>query len=443
MLFWFAFAGLCGTKLGSFWQQIDHFDDSVGQFSQYYWEYDDFFDPENGIVILKMASETPRLDVSGEHDWMHELAEHFHAIVFTLQHRYYGPSQPFADTSVEHLRYLTVNQSLHDYKEFHDRVTWSKTGATLNHLPWIAVGGSYPGLLSALTRKEWPESFAAAISSAGVVYATDNYTDFDLQDAISMGHECAAVARNTRRRLTQLWESDKDLVMKLFEFPPDIRDSDFDFQLIIAELFTLGIQTCGRAKLCDPLVDTLTTGEDPVYVLARYAKDVFLREELGAWEDYAISNLRDEGAENSSSSRCWFWQTCNELAYWQTYPGRVGLRSSILTKEGFEKKCKDVFGMEMHPNTKEWNENHRVGKGSGLTHVVFTTDSQDPWTWTCVTEDFEELEEDNYVHTLVGQEVGHHREYNFPTSEDPVDMVRTREKIVKILEKWIAEWRDQ
>lgn len=114
-----------------------------------------------------------------------------------------------------------------------------------------------------------------------------------------------------------------------------------------------------------------------------------------------------------------------------------------MTKEGFEKKCKDVFGMEMHPNTKEWNENHRVGKGSGLTHVVFTTDSQDPWTWTCVTEDFEELEEDNYVHTLVGQEVGHHREYNFPTSEDPVDMVRTREKIVKILEKWIAEWRDQ
>ena len=441
MLFLLLGAAASQTFLGQFEQQIDHNNASVGVFKQFYWEYDDFFDPENGIVILKMASETPKFDVSGDKDWMHIVAERFHAVVFTLQHRYYGPSQPFSDTSVEHLQYLTVEQALNDYKAFHDGVISRKTGAKLDKLPWVAVGGSYPGLLSALTRKQWPNDFAAAISSAGVVYANNDYTDFDLQDAISMGQECASVARSTRVKLTKMWETDKDLVMQLFGFPPAIGESDFDFQLIIAELFALGVQTSDRARLCDPLVDTLVTGADPVYVLARYAKEVFLGEDLGSWEDYAIPSLQEETAENRSASRCWFWQTCNELAYWQTWPGRVGLRSKILTKEGFEAKCKAVFGKEMHPDTDQWNKNHQVGKGSGLTHVIFTTDSQDPWTWACVTDDYEPLEDGNYVHTLVGKEVGHHREYNYPEDSDPNDLRNTRSNMLKILDQWIAEWR--
>ena len=443
MLWVSLFSCAFSSYLGTFKQVKNHSAEVPEYFDQYYWEYDEFFDPVEGVVILKIGAESPALDPSGEKDWMHEVAKHFKGIVFTLQHRYYGKSHPFEDTKVEHLELLTVDQALQDYKTFHDGVKYSKTQQPLNELPWIAVGGSYPGVLSALLRKNYSEDFAAAISSAGVLYANTDYRDFDIQDAISMGQECASVARTVRRLLTNLWASDKDYVMNLFGFPEAIRDSDFDFQLIIAEMFTLGLQYNNVGAFCDPLVDTLRTRDDPVMVLAKYAKEVFLPGGLASWEDYSIDSLRDETLGNSSHSRCWFWQTCNELGYWQTYPGRVGLRSPILTKEGFEEKCQKVFGREMHPDADKWNQEHKVTRGAGVNHVIYTTDSQDPWTWACVTDDYEPVESDNWVHTVVGKEVGHHIEYNYPNENDPTDLKDTREKILKLLDQWVAGWRSE
>jgi hypothetical protein len=126
------------------------------------------------------------------------------------------------------------------------------------------------------------------------------------------------------------------------------------------------------------------------------------------------------------------------MGYWQTYPGRVGLRSKVLTTEGFEEKCEKVFGQEMHPNVTHFNEVYNVTKGNNVTHVIFTTDSQDPWAWTCVGEDTP-IDEGNWVHVVTGNEVGHHREFNAPTPQDPADMNRTRTDIIKMLDLWL-EW---
>ena len=50
---------------------------------------------------------------------LQELASQLHAVVVSLEHRYYGASQPFADLSTEHLRYLSANQALADLANFH------------------------------------------------------------------------------------------------------------------------------------------------------------------------------------------------------------------------------------------------------------------------------------------------------------------------------------
>ena len=122
MLLFLAFSGALAAEPDHvFTQKIDHTNDSVGTFDQYYYEYSTFFDPSNGAVILKLGSEVDYLDESGVSDWMHDLAEHFHAVVFTIQHRYYGKSLPFSELSVENLRYLSVEQALNDYAYFHDK----------------------------------------------------------------------------------------------------------------------------------------------------------------------------------------------------------------------------------------------------------------------------------------------------------------------------------
>ena len=51
--------------------------------------------------------------------------------------------------------------------------------------PWITIGGSYPGALSAWFRNKYPHFTIGAISSSGVVLAVEDFRMFDEQIYIS------------------------------------------------------------------------------------------------------------------------------------------------------------------------------------------------------------------------------------------------------------------
>ena len=71
-------------------------------------------------------------------------AEHG-ALLYTLEHRYYGESQPFGDWATENFEYLNVDQALADTAYFID----NQNEALGYKADWIVIGGSYPGALSA------------------------------------------------------------------------------------------------------------------------------------------------------------------------------------------------------------------------------------------------------------------------------------------------------
>mgnify|MGYP003683992609 CR=1 FL=1 len=45
--------------------------------------------------------------------------------------------------------------------------------------PWITIGGSYPGALSAWFRYKYPHMTAGAIASSAVVLAIEDFSQFD------------------------------------------------------------------------------------------------------------------------------------------------------------------------------------------------------------------------------------------------------------------------
>jgi len=65
----------------------------------------------------------------------------------SLEHRYYGASQPFSDWSLDNLKWLNTTQALEDIHKF---INYMKI--TLDNKmdrKVMLVGGSYPGALVA------------------------------------------------------------------------------------------------------------------------------------------------------------------------------------------------------------------------------------------------------------------------------------------------------
>ena len=101
---------------------------------------------------------------------------------------------PFGKDSLKssNLKYLTVEQALRDLANFKMQVKRNKLYA-IDDNPWISVGGSYPGAMSAWFRYKYPHLTIGAIASSGVVNAIEDYKDFDQQiylSAVKSGDFC-------------------------------------------------------------------------------------------------------------------------------------------------------------------------------------------------------------------------------------------------------------
>lgn len=82
------------------------------------------------------------------------------------------------------MKLLTSEQALSDIAYFIKQMNTNKMyGISQN--PWVTVGGSYPGALSAWFRYKYPHLTIGSIASSAVVHVIENYQDFDYQMYIS------------------------------------------------------------------------------------------------------------------------------------------------------------------------------------------------------------------------------------------------------------------
>jgi pimeloyl-ACP methyl ester carboxylesterase len=169
---------------GTFQQNIDHFGQLSGQlFGQRYWvdsEYVQATQSDDAPVIFHICGEG---DVEQSYflqdnavAWAQALGAH---LVY-LEHRYYGQSLPFPDLSTDHLTYLTLGNAIEDLATFQKWVVATQGWKG----PWISVGGSYSGTLSALYRQAHPELVIGALASSapmisGVGQAVGSQDDVD------------------------------------------------------------------------------------------------------------------------------------------------------------------------------------------------------------------------------------------------------------------------
>lgn len=195
-------------------QYIDHYDYSSNRtFRQRYYVLDDFFNGNDGPAYLYICGEAECRGISNS-SWTAELAKQTGGIIFALEHRFYGKSMPFGNDSMslESLKYLNSEQGLSDLAYFIQYITKNKLYGIKDTNPWISVGGSYAGAMSAWFRSKYPHLTVGAIGSSGVVLAVENFKQFDeqiYQSALKSGQECVSALQDVNQYVEDIINSDQ------------------------------------------------------------------------------------------------------------------------------------------------------------------------------------------------------------------------------------------
>jgi pimeloyl-ACP methyl ester carboxylesterase len=88
---------------------------------------------------------------------------------------------PFGKDSLDFdkMVYLNSEQALSDLAYFIQQMRDTHTHKIVDNSPFITIGGSYPGALSAWFRYKYPHLTIGAIASSAVVLAIEDFKNFD------------------------------------------------------------------------------------------------------------------------------------------------------------------------------------------------------------------------------------------------------------------------
>lgn len=351
-------------------QLIDHFNLHDNRtYAQRYWVLDTYFDREYGPVFLYICGEYTCPGVPDERQYPVVLARKFGALLLVLEHRYYGASQPFGEKSwsYENLKYLTVNLALADLAYF---IKWAKnTGlAGINSRnPWITIGGSYPGALSAWFRYKYPHLTVGALASSAVVNSILDFTDFDHQimtSTLRSGPECPENIRNVTR-LAEFYLETPDIREDFLRSWNAEKLSNPEFLFFLADVFVELVQYGKREYLCDMLANK-SVGEQLDAVRA-YSLAFAPPQGYGA---YFLSN---ETVDVDKDMRQWTYQTCQQVGWFQTfYPNEtLSMRSRQVSLSFYRQWCRDTFGADVWPSIEDTNLEFG-GKNMEAFNLIFT-----------------------------------------------------------------------
>ena len=146
------------------------------------------------------------------------MAQRYMALVVVLEHRYYGESLPFGNDSykLENMQWLNSEQALKDLAYFSEHLSTNHM-YKINNNPWISVGGSYPGALSAWYRYKYPHMTIGSIASSAVVNAFAYYPQFDEQmylSAAKSGDYCWKAINDTSANVEAVLKTSEAALLK-------------------------------------------------------------------------------------------------------------------------------------------------------------------------------------------------------------------------------------
>ncbi|KAI0047352.1 peptidase S28 [Auriscalpium vulgare] len=408
------------TTIYSFDQLIDHNNPDQGTFVQRYWADWEFYKPGGPIVLFTPgeANAEPYTGYLTNRTINGQIAQQQHGATVVLEHRYFGLSNPFSDLSVESLRFLTIQQAIDDLEFFTKNVELPFPGGDAvapGKAPWVLVGGSYSGALTAFTMVNKPDVFFAGYASSAVVESIVDFWAYFEPIRLFMAPNCSADVQAVVAHFDKVLSGSNTTAIaqlkSLFGMsdvvhPDDVsgalRNNLWDWQSLSpdsdgGEFFVF----------CDALevkngVSAPASGwglDHALNAWGNFFADTYLP--LICGDDSAEDCLGTYNASQSfwtdtsldNAERSWEWFVCNEVGFFQdgAPEGQPTLVSRLDQPSSDERQCQmffpEAFSTPTVPNVDATNKAYD-GWNLHVDRLFIANGQRDPWRYATVSSGF-------------------------------------------------------
>lgn len=360
-------------------------------------------------------------------------------------------------TPVEHLRFLTLNQSLADLPYFARNFSLDflpHQDLTPHATPWIIIGCSYSGLRAAISRDRYPETFLAAYAaSAPVQLRVDHNTFFEpiYQKLFDRGYQnCTtdlhAIVEYIDQQLVDPRHA--SFIKQQFLGPGAEANSNGDFTMAIFNVYAhfqsrgLGGGAHGLGAFCDYLEwDHISMSPaGPEGLVSKFGVELLV-DRFASWPGLVATVNRNfdtecVGPNEQLAASCelgrtesdptaisWEWQLCSELGLFSTQnPAANAIMSTYQSVQFRQSLCSRQFPdayakglLDIVPAAAQINS--ETGGGAMRPSNVFWTAGQyDPWRDLTPL-----LDGSNYTFQTRDDRSGEYLECDSPAQEEGED----------------------
>ncbi|MGK5082515.1 S28 family serine protease [Bdellovibrionota bacterium FG-1] len=402
-------------------------------FKQRYYVYSGYASGPSAPVVLYIGGEAPlvpRSFMGGR--FADQVAQKLHAHLVGIEHRYYGDSQPFAMLTPENLQYLSSDNALMDLASIQKFLMTAKGLQG----KWIAMGGSYPGALSAFYRLKYPELIAGSLASSAPVQAKNAFEEYDSHVTEVLGPVCSdALRKVVTAAESALAVGGADALAFKDRFSAASVKNDGDFLYLLADVTADAVQYGYPAKLCDQLVPAL----NPVQAYADYVRS-FLKQREQTADDFSPAVAGRLGADESDGMRQWTYQSCREFGYWQDghHDRARSVRSANLNADYDRGLCKRFFGLNSIADEAATNAKYYqpLLDPAQTSRILFTNGSVDPWSELSITHQRGNDVNANTFSAMIDGKA-HCSDLYGPNSDDPLSLTRARQQFLDVAAQWV------
>ncbi|XP_002096319.3 putative serine protease K12H4.7 [Drosophila yakuba] len=310
---------------------------------------------------------------------------------------------PFGNESYRpnNLKKLGLHQSFADLAHF---IRHQKSNSPeMKDSKVILVGGSYSGSLVAWMTQLYPDLIAASWASSAPLLAKADFFEYmemvGKSINLSYGHNCSLRIERGFKFLVKLFDGDEiqELLYNLNGCKGYRSKNPLDraaFFNGLGNYFALVVQSYSAyiPRLCETLMNL---GSDDELAFIEFLKLLYSegRRSIDC-QDFGYSSMLElfsGDSDESSETRAWFYQTCNEFGWYTTtksYSSASQTFANQVPLGYFNQLCQDAFGAEQTAQQLAQGVEQTNSKFGGCgfnqseryAQVIFTHGELDPWS---------------------------------------------------------------